>query len=154
MNRRSFMQRMGLGGAAVAAVGSGCIDVGGTAYSGVWEQRAALLEESSGVTYSSASPGMWAGKEGTHTPSVTENGDGSVTVSTGHPMEENHWINTIFVRDQNGLVIHLVDFIARGPNKASAASTSFRPPAGTTSVTAYSYCNLHDLWVSDPISVG
>ena len=151
MDRRSFMQGIGLGG--VAAVGAGCITVGGTPYNNVWEDRAALLEESSGVTYSKASPGMWAGKEGTHTPTVVANPDGTVTVSNSHPMEEGHWINTIFVRDQDGFVIHLADFAARGVNKSTIAQTTFRPRSGTASVTAYSYCNLHDLWTSEPTKV-
>ncbi len=103
MDRRAFMQRVGLGGLGGAVVlGTGCLDVGGVSLNKVWEDRAALLEESSGVTYSVGSPGMWAGKEGSHTPTVTRNADGTVTIANGHPMEQDHWINTMFVRDQKG----------------------------------------------------
>jgi len=147
------MQRIGLGGAAAVAVGAGCDSLDAPPYYKVWEDRAALLEESSGVTYSPDAPGMWAGKEATHTPTVTVNADGTVTVSNTHPMEEGHWINTIFVRDQNGQVIHLIDFTARGANKSTVASTTFRPREGTSQVTGYSYCNLHDLWMGKPTDV-
>ena len=52
----------------------------------------------------------------------------------------------IFVRDQAGHVIHLQELTARGAGVMTAATTTFRPRTGTTSITAYAYCNLHDLW--------
>ena len=63
-------------------------------------------------------------------------------------MTEAHWLTTIYGRDQDGVVIHLIEFVARGAGAATAATTSFSIPSGTTSMTAYAYCNLHDAWSS------
>jgi desulfoferrodoxin (superoxide reductase-like protein) len=148
MNRRAFL---GLVGATAVATPACTLGVGDAPEptSGVtdpaWEIRATQLEQANGI-FTAAAPGMWAGKEATHVPSVAFNADGSVTVSTTHGVAEDHWITTIFVRDQRGDVIHLKEFVGRGTGVVAAATTTFTPRAGTTSITAYAYCNKHDLW--------
>jgi desulfoferrodoxin (superoxide reductase-like protein) len=158
MKRRAFFGWLGGAaaiGAAAAATGctggdaSGTNGTGGNGATGVvnqfWEDRADQLEAGNGV-YTAADPRDWAGKEGTHVPAVAFNADGTVTVSCTHGMAEDHWISTLYVRDQDGYVIHLVEILPRGTGALTAASVTFRPRAGTTAITAYAYCNKHDVW--------
>lgn len=145
MNRRSFIGLVGASAMGACTVG----DEYPAGTSGVveraWETRATSLE-GTGALHTAATPGMWAGKEATHIPAVTFNADGTITVATTHGVAMDHWVTTIFVRDQDRVVIHLVEFVARGTGVLPSASTTFRPRSGTTSITAYAYCNQHDLW--------
>lgn len=72
-----------------------------------------------------------------------------VTVVTNHGMSEEHYITTIYVRNQNGLVVGLKEF---SPTDVEA-KVIFHLPKGTTKVTAYSNCNLHDHWMTEPVTI-
>jgi len=153
MARRSFLGFLAGGGAATAAgcmIGEGEVPV---LSNETWEARASQLEAASQTVYTAAAPGMWAGKEGTHVPRITFDPDGSITVSSTHGMVQDHWITTLFVRDQDGKVIHLEELPGRGP-AIGPARTTFVPRVDTRTITAYAYCNLHDLWAGAPQSVG
>jgi desulfoferrodoxin (superoxide reductase-like protein) len=148
LGRRGFLGALG----GVAATLSACT-VGptvGTIANPVWVERAAKLKGN--TVYTKAVPGMWAGKEGTHVPSVAIDNARVATVSCTHAVAEGHWITTLFIEDQDGNVIHMEEFLGRGPG-ASQAATSFRVPDSVTSLVAYSYCNLHDCWSSEAIPV-
>lgn len=151
LGRRGFLGALGaLGG--VAATLSACA-VGptvGTIANPIWMERAIKLKGDN--VYTKAVPGIWAGKEGTHVPSVTIDNTRMATVSCTHAVAEGHWITTLFVEDQHGNVIHMEEFMGRG-REAAQASTSFRVGDGVTSIIAYSYCNLHDCWSSEAIPV-
>ena len=71
---------------------------------------------------------------------------GGVTVVTKHPMTPEHWITTsLHKRDGKGDR----DRAERVQGHRSIAKRSRRSPAykiGTTTITVYSNCNLHDLW--------
>jgi len=158
--RREFFTFLGGAGAtaAVPAMLSGCLELpapqpGGGA-NDAWERRAQQLEDSNGV-YTAGNEGMWAGKAGTHVPQIEfDTAAGTARIFNTHPMTEGHWITTIYVRDQGGAVIHLVEFVVRGASAATEATTTFTVPAGTTQITAYAYCNLHDAWSSAEQSIG
>jgi desulfoferrodoxin (superoxide reductase-like protein) len=151
--RRSFFGLLGGVAAmpAVACYGSTPVASGGAG--DAWEQRAQQLEDANGVN-SAADEGIWPGKAATHVPTVViDKASGTATVSSTHPMTEAHWLTTIYVRDQDGVVIHLIEFVARGASASIAATTSFSIPSGTTAMTAYAYCNLHDAWSTDATPV-
>ncbi|MEN8190333.1 MAG: desulfoferrodoxin family protein [Thermodesulfobacteriota bacterium] len=97
------------------------------------------------IIYTSANPGKWGKKVGSHLPSITVNG-GKVTVTTKHGMSAKHYIvrHTLVLED--GSVHGARTF---SPTSAEAKS-SFDLPAGYKGkLTATSYCNLHDLWVNE-----
>lgn len=129
-----------------------------------WKERAAQLEMASGTLYSAASEGRWTGKAGTHVATMTKNPDGSITVSATHGMVDadvsasppvaQHWITTLYVRDvATETVIHLVEFVTRGPEKAAMATTTFTPSTDIRRVRLYAYCNQHDLWISEDLTL-
>jgi desulfoferrodoxin (superoxide reductase-like protein) len=146
------MIALGAGSQVIAACGGeddGPDEVGNEQ----WEQRAAELEGSQDAVYTNAAPGPWAGKEGSHVPSLIADGEARIETAHGQtvnePDTEDHYITTLYVRDQDGVVIHLVEL----DGTEEAPTTSFTPPEGTTEMTAFSHCNLHGLWSSDPVTV-
>lgn len=145
-----------------------------------WESRAKQLE-ASGNIYTEAAPGPWAGKERSHVPTIVADTmmKNRVTVLVNHVMQKatlvdggvpdagdagedadaapvqvttpEHYVTTIYVRTDTGVVAGLVEFSS---SDASPPSVTFVLPAGTKSVTAYENCNIHGLWASKPLAVG
>ena len=109
-----------------------------------WEARAKELE-GKGPIYTAAAPGKWKGKEGSHVPVATFDSAG-VTVVTKHPMTPEHWITTHYIKNEKGTVIGLKEF--NGTD--AAARSTFPLPKGTTTITVWSNCNVHDLWSAEP----
>jgi superoxide reductase len=105
-----------------------------------WEARAKELE-GKGPPYTGAAPGKWKGKEGGHVPAASFE-PGQVTIVTKHPMTAEHYITTHYIKDQHGVVIGLKEFTGTDPE----AKSTFPLPKGTTGLTVWSHCNLHDLW--------
>lgn len=165
-SRRGFIQGA-LAASAVVAVPntfacSGEDDAdGGAVVIPEWQQIADGLEESNQCCWTRAQPatGEGAGGVDPHVPVVSVNRTGrvEVTFAMPHPMTEAHWITTIYVRDQNGLVIGLRDFgqAALLPqfSRGEVPSLAFQAPPGTTQVRAYAYCNLHQHWAGDVTNV-
>eukprot|EP01060_Flectonema_neradi_P035409 TRINITY_DN650_c6_g1_i1.p1 TRINITY_DN650_c6_g1~~TRINITY_DN650_c6_g1_i1.p1 ORF type:complete len:1134 (+),score=187.87 TRINITY_DN650_c6_g1_i1:90-3491(+) len=60
-----------------------------------------------------------------------------------HPMNADHFIETIFVEDQNGVVIASASLL---PTSGSSPTFEFDIPTNTTSLTPYEYCNIHGLF--------
>jgi len=162
MTRRFMLGFLGSSTVAACVVG---VDGPAFAPNAVWEDRAKQLEDASGALYSAANEGMWTGKSGSHVAKIVGNGDGTVTASCTHPVVDpdtaatppvaGHWITTMYARDvATGNVIHLAEFVTRGPGKLAAASMTFAIPAGVTKIKVYTHCNEHDTWVSDETDVG
>jgi len=69
-----------------------------------------------------------------------------------HPMSAEHFIEYLYVKDQNGRVIHLQKWTAEeAANEASKPKTKivftkFELREDVTHMTPYSLCNLHGLW--------
>jgi superoxide reductase len=142
VSRRALIRYNGLLALSVAVPAS-LVDRQAQAAGGknsAWEARAKELE-AKGPTYTAADPGKWKGKEGSHAPVATFEGD-KVTIVTKHPMSAEHWITTHYIKDQKGVVIGLKEFKPTD----TAAKSSFVLPKKTTAITVYSNCNLHDLW--------
>ena len=102
-----------------------------------------------------------------HCPILTVTGTvGTVVVGKGavtgdpndpiHPMTASsdpntvHWIDHIYVKDQDGNVVAMRDL---GATESSPATLVFDIPAGVTSLTPYEHCNLHGLYKGVVVSV-
>ncbi|KAL7535329.1 hypothetical protein ACHAXR_006425 [Thalassiosira sp. AJA248-18] len=92
-----------------------------------------------------------------HTPYITLHDDGvtaSVTVGkeniSVHPMDTFHFITEIYVMDDVGNIIVMSSL---DPTGANVAAIDFNIPQGTSTLTAYSWCNIHGHWVGPTIEV-
>lgn len=94
--------------------------------------------------YSKKNPGRWAGKEGSHAPVVTVEGD-KITIETKHGMSEGHYIVKHSLVTNTGEVLGENFFF---PTDKKAIST-FMIKGGHEELYALSFCNLHDLWVTE-----
>lgn len=149
LNRRDFLKTTGLLATAAFLPTQliGCGD--GADVNNDWETRATELEALTEVR-TEANPGPWSEKVGGHLPAVEFDMDNTnVTVRTSHGMSEDHYITTIYIRDQNGVVVGLKEL---NPTDSEAAA-DFTLPEGTTAITAYSYCNLHDHWMTESVTI-
>merc|ERR1712232_1012857 len=73
-----------------------------------------------------------------------------------HPMVASanpakvHWVDHIWVKNQDGVVVAMRDLDATEP---SPAMLTFEVPEGTTQLVAYEHCNLHGLFMGDAVTV-
>ncbi len=132
-DRRDFLKTTAVAAAASAvALGSGAT---------VFAESAAQCK---GVIYTKAQSGKWEGKAGSHAPTVKVEG-GKVAVSTGHGMSAKHFIvrHTVVLAD--GTVVGAKTFTAE-----DKPESSYELPADYKGkVYATSFCNLHDLWLTE-----
>ena len=63
---------------------------------------------------------------------------------------EPHWITELYVVDQNDKILTMKSL---DPTGVDAATLDFDVPEGTESVTAYSWCNIHGLWVGPTVEI-
>lgn len=96
------------------------------------------------VYYTKEQPGHWKGKEGIHVPEVKVEG-GKVSVVTQHPMTAEHFIvrHTVILAD--GTVLGAKNFASTDKPESSYDL----PKDYKGKICATSFCNLHDLWVSE-----
>jgi len=94
--------------------------------------------------YSASEPGRWEGKAGSHAPVITVNGD-MVTVETKHGMSEMHYIVKHTLVTSSGEVLGENVFFPKNDKKA----ISHFSIKGNQEFFALSFCNLHDLWVTE-----
>ena len=126
-----------------------------------WAERANRLEKL--TIYSEANPPAdpEANKPAAHLPMVTiDQAAGYVNVFINHVMQPAHWITTIYFRDQDGTVFYLKELLPGDVDLGADGSplekgvTAFAPiPKGTTQVSAFAFCNLHEHWYSGPVTV-
>ncbi|MBK6693626.1 MAG: hypothetical protein IPG50_15680 [Myxococcales bacterium] len=69
---------------------------------------------------------------------------------TGPISVPEHYVTTIYVKTDTGVVAGLLELKV---GDAAPPSVTFVLPAGTKSVTAYEFCNLHGLWASKPLTL-
>ena len=97
------------------------------------------------LVYTKDNLGRWAGKEGAHVPKVTVAG-GKVTILTPHPMTPPHFIVKHTLLTPEGKIIGEKTFTAADPK----AESTYDLPAGFKgALWATSFCNLHDLWLTE-----
>ena len=98
-----------------------------------------------GIVYSEKRQGKWAGKAGSHAPKVQVDGL-LVTVTTEHPMTEKHYIVRHTLVTAEGKVLGAKTFY---PSDGKAVSTYELDSYHSSKMYATSFCNLHDLWVTE-----
>ena len=114
----------------------------------VWLAAADALESKGSPYNASHFPEGWSGQVAGHMPVLAING-AKATVTVNHGMSSVHFIDTVYVRDQNGAVVHMKTFDGSEAN----AQTAFAVPSGATTLTAYEHCNLHGLWAAAPQTI-
>lgn len=97
------------------------------------------------IIYTKDNEGIWKGKAGSHAPIIEVQGD-RVTVFTYHVMTEAHFIVRHTLVDEKGNFLGSKVFT---PNDREAKSTYQLPQGFKGKIYATSFCNLHDLWVSE-----
>ena len=123
----------------------GALVVAGVAVAGGAVRVQAASTFPVGLIYTKDAPGRWAGKEGGHAPKVTVEGK-NIKVVTPHPMTEKHFIVKHTLTTSDGKFIGEKTFTGTNP----AAESSFELPEGFKgTLWAASFCNQHDLWVTE-----
>jgi len=104
-----------------------------------------------GIVYTNENPGKWAGKIKGHLPNVKIEGN-KVTVTTTHGMTDEHYIVRHTIVSRNGDVLGEKTF---SPSDTMAKSVFELPNVSskyvwdTSTLYATSFCNEHDLWVTE-----
>jgi len=129
--RRNFLKNALLAGGAAAVAGAASL-------------RAADAYPA-GIVYTKDAPGRWKGREGAHVPKATV-ADGAVKIVNTHPMTANHYIVKHTLLTPEGKVLGEKTFA----NTDTAAESSFPLPAGFKGkLLVTSFCNIHDLWLTE-----
>ncbi len=104
-----------------------------------------------GIVYTEQNPGKWSKKVAGHLPNVKIEGN-KLTVTTTHGMTDEHYIVRHTIVSKNGDVLGEKTF---SPSDAEAKSVFELPDViskyawDTTTLYATSFCNKHDLWVTE-----
>ena len=91
-----------------------------------------------------------------HAPEVTiDLAMGYAVAYVDHVMNKDHFITTVYFRDQNGVVFYLKELLPGDTDEGKDVGvTFFAPiPEGTTQVAAFAFCNKHDHWWSEFVTV-
>jgi len=113
---------------------------------GAFTTASAAPQSFSGIVYTKTNPGKWREKAGSHVPKISVAGS-KVTITTPHPMTQEHYIvrHTLVLED--GSVAGAKTF---NPLQDKKAVSTFELPAGYKSkFYATSFCNLHDFWMTE-----
>ncbi len=138
--RRGFLTSLGLGGVVLL-----------TSSRPLWAKAKKMADKGSiavkntlaGLVYSAKQPGMWKGKDKSHAPQISVDGQ-QVTLRTMHGMTAAHYIVRHSLLDAQGNVIGATTF-----SPDDKAYSSYRLPKGYKGqITATSFCNKHDLWMT------
>jgi len=130
--RRTFLKRSLLVTSALAC--------------GAVRTASAASQPFTGIIYTASNPGKWSEKAGSHAPQISIAGR-QVTITTPHPMSQGHYIvrHTLVLKD--GTVVGGKTFSP--PQDTSAVSTFTVPADYKGAWYATSFCNLHDLWMTE-----
>ncbi len=97
-----------------------------------------------GLIYTRENPGKWAGKADSHAPMVTVEGR-TVRVETNHKMSEQHYIVRHTLVSEAGEELAEKTFYP-----SDEPISEFTLPEGASGrIYATSFCNKHDMWVSE-----
>ncbi|OAD21094.1 Desulfoferrodoxin, ferrous iron-binding region domain protein, partial [Candidatus Thiomargarita nelsonii] len=99
----------------------------------------------SNIVYTAENPGQWAKKVGGHLPKVSIEGN-KITITTDHGMSEKHYIVRHTLVSEDGKVLGAKTF---SPSDEEAVSTFDLPEGPISKLYATSFCNKHDLWVTE-----
>jgi len=97
-----------------------------------------------GIIYSEKEQGLWDGKAGSHAPVISVDGR-KVSVETKHGMDPDHFIVRHTLVLQDGSLLGGKTF-----KPGDTAKSEYELPEGYKGkISATSYCNMHDLWLSE-----
>ena len=105
----------------------------------------AVPQPFSGIVYTKSNPGKWSEKVGGNAPLIAVEKN-RVTITTTHPMSQEHYIVRHTLVSADGKVLGEKTFY---PSEPKAISTYELPEKHSSEVYATSFCNLHDLWVTE-----
>ena len=118
---------------------------GGLALANSTNAFAATGKFQAGIVYTKDNPGKWAKKVGSHAPKVKVEGK-KVTITTMHPMTEKHFIVRHTLVAPDGKVLGEKTFY---PSEKKAVSVYELSAGQKGKLYATSFCNKHDLWVTE-----
>jgi superoxide reductase len=96
------------------------------------------------IVYTKDNPGKWAERVASHAPKVTVTG-ASVAIVTDHRMTPEHYIVRQTLVLEDGTPVGAKTFTA-----TDKPESTFELPAGYKGkFYATSFCNLHDLWLTE-----
>jgi superoxide reductase len=98
-----------------------------------------------GIIYTAENAGQWSKKVKGHIPQVKIEGK-TVTLTTEHGMSEEHYIVRHTLVSGDGKVLGAKTF---SPSEEDAVSTYELPDGQVSKLYATSFCNKHDLWVTE-----
>ena len=104
-----------------------------------------------GIVYTRNNPGKWSKKVNGHVPNVKVEGN-KVTVTTTHGMTDEHYIVRHTLVSKNGSVLGEKTFSSSDTEAKSVfglSNVSSKYVWDTTTLYATSFCNKHDLWVTE-----
>jgi superoxide reductase len=83
-----------------------------------------------------------------HIPRVDVDGFRAEANMTRHPQTPDHYITDIWVYNEAGRMITCRKF-----NSSERNALDFEIPRRTGTLTVFEHCNLHGVWVSDPVEI-
>jgi desulfoferrodoxin (superoxide reductase-like protein) len=98
---------------------------------------------------------QWMGQDlaASHVPNA-QILSGKLSVTVPHPMQHDHYITAIYVRDQRGVIVGFQEFKDPAEGKdALGVTANFDVPLRATSVRAYAHCNQNDTWRSERLEL-
>jgi len=113
---------------------------------GLVRTASAASQPFTGIIYTASHPGQWSQKAGSHAPQISIAGR-EVTITTPHPMSQAHYIVRHTLVLNNGTVVGAKTFFP--PQDTTAVSTFTLPADYKGGMYATSFCNLHDLWMTE-----
>jgi len=138
MDRRNFV-RLGVAGGVAALFAPTSAIAGSKSSAGLGSNMAG------GLYYTSANPGRWGKKVGSHLPMI-EKGAGKIQAVTGHGMTAHaHYITKHILLDGDFNFLQEVLF---DPTKDRVAKSEFITSKYNGTLYVVSHCNKHDAWVN------
>ncbi len=120
-----------------------------TVASGMAVGQVAMASESAvnynGIIYTADNPGQWDKKVKGHAPEVTIDGK-TITITTNHGMTSKHYIVRHTLVAEDGTILGSMTF---SPEDKKAISTYELPEGHANKLYATSFCNKHDLWITE-----
>jgi len=143
-NRRTFIKTMFAGAVGLAVTQNSLLAKSKAIPKKIAEKTLKTVKLPINIVFSKKESGMWNKKDGSHAPVITINKN-MVTIETKHGMSKKHYIVRHTLVTSNGVFVAARTFY---PDDKKAIST-FELPKGEKSFIATSYCNLHDLWITE-----
>lgn len=100
------------------------------------------LENNMRHLHTHSSPGEFRQIKEAHLPTI-EVKHGKAKIIVPHEMQESHWIQYIWAKDEHGTALSAVKLTASDPPRLA-----FDVSPGTTAITAYACCNQHGIWAT------